>query len=82
MVNRFYKKQIQHFEPCAGTVIGTGGKVIGAIVGRGYVQVLGYSMPVYYGSDLPNSMFSVGVFVSVSKFGLKITCASFGILEN
>jgi len=31
-------------------------------VGMGYVQVLGYLMPVYYGPDLPKSVFSVGVF--------------------
>lgn len=33
-VNRFQRKQIPFFEPCAGTVIGAGGKIIGAIVGR------------------------------------------------
>ena len=41
VVNRFYRKQIQNFQPCAGTVIGAGGKIVGAIVGMGYVHVLG-----------------------------------------
>jgi hypothetical protein len=70
VVNRFYRKQIQNFQPCAGTVIGAGGKIVGAIVGMGYVQVLGYSMPVYYGPDLPKSVFSVGVFAR--DFGFEI----------
>ena len=80
MVNRFYRKQIQKFQPCAGTVIGAGGKIVGAIVGMGYVQVLGYSMPVYHG---PRAC-SVLVFspeISVSRYGSKIIYASYGFQE-
>jgi len=70
VVNRFYRKQIQNFQPCDGTVIGAGGKIVGAIVGVGYIQVLGYLMPVYYGPELPKSVFSIGVFAR--DFGFEI----------
>ena len=70
VANRFYKKQIQYFDRCAGTVNWAGGKIIGAIVGMGYLQVLGYSMPVYYGPDLAKSVFSVRGFAK--DFGFEI----------
>ena len=36
----------------------------------GYLQVLGYSMPVYYGPDLAKSVFSVRGFAK--DFGFEI----------
>jgi len=51
IVNRYYHKLIRDFQPCEGNVIGAGGKVLGAIVGRGYIDVLGVLMPVYYGPN-------------------------------
>ena len=62
VVNRFQRKLIRNFRPCQGNVIGAGGRIVGAIVGEGTIKVLGQEMPVYYGPDLPKSVFSIGVF--------------------
>jgi len=62
VVNRFQRKLIRNFQPCDGNVIGAGGRIVGAIVGVGTIVVLGQEMPVYYGPDLPKSVFSIGVF--------------------
>ena len=62
VVSRFHRKFIRNFRPCEGNVIGAGGRIVGAIVGEGKIIVLGQEMPVYYGSDRPKSMFSIGVF--------------------
>ena len=70
IVNRCYHKLIRDFQPCEGNVIGAGGKVLGAIVGRGYIDVLGVVMPVYYGPNLPKSVFSIGIFTR--DFGFEV----------
>jgi len=62
VVNRFQRKLIRNFQPCDGNVIGAGGRIVGAIVGVGTIVVLGQEMPVYYGPNLPKSVFSIGVF--------------------
>ena len=62
VVNRFQRKLIRNFQPCDGNVIGAGGRIVGAIVGVGTIVALGQEMPVYYGPDLPKSVFSIGVF--------------------
>jgi hypothetical protein len=62
VVNRFQRKLVRNFQPCQGNVIGAGGRIVGAIVGEGTIKVLGQEMPVYYGPDLPKSVFSIGVF--------------------
>ena len=62
VVNRFQRKLIRNFQPCDGNVIGAGGRIVGAIVGVGTIVVLGQEMPVYYGPDLPKSVFSISVF--------------------
>ena len=62
VINRFQKKLIKNFRSCQGNVVGAGGRIVGAIVGDGTVTVLGQEMPVYYGPDLPKSVFSIGVF--------------------
>ena len=82
IVNRYYHKLIRDFQTCEGNVIGAGGKVLGAIVGRGYIDVLGVLMPVYYGPNLPKSVFSIGIFTRDFgfKYGLKTICVSYGSL--
>ena len=62
VLNRFQRKLIRNFQPCDGNIIGAGGRIVGAIVGVGTIVVLGQEMPVYYGPDLPKSVFSIGVF--------------------
>jgi len=62
VLNRFQRKLIRNFRPCQGNVVGAGGRIVGAIVGEGTITVLGQEMPVYYGPDLPKSVFSIGVF--------------------
>ena len=54
----------------SGNVIGAGGRIIGAIVGEGAITVLGQEIPVYYGPDLPKSVFSIGVFTR--DFGFEV----------
>ena len=70
IVNRYYHKLIRDFQPCEGNIIGAGGKVLGAIVGRGYIDVLGVPMPLYYGPNLPKSVFSIGIFTR--DFGFEV----------
>ena len=70
IVNRYYHKLIRDFQPCEGNVIGAGCKVLGAIVGHGYIDVLGVLMPVYYGPNLHKSVFSIGIFTR--DFGFEV----------
>jgi hypothetical protein len=70
IVNQYYHDLIRDFRPCKGNVIGAGGKVLDAIVGRGYIDVLGVLMPVYYGPNLPKSVFSIGIFTR--DFGFEV----------
>ena len=68
VVNRFQRKLVIKFRSCHGNNIGAGYRVVGAIVGEGTIKVFksnkieGQEMPVYYGPDLLNSVFSIGVF--------------------
>ena len=70
IVNRFQRKLVRNFRHCEGNVIGAGGRILGAIVAVGTIVVLGQKMPVYYGPDLPKSVFSIGVFTR--DFGFEV----------
>ena len=61
VANRFQRKLIRKFRQ--GNVIGAGGRVVGVIGGEDTIVALGQKMPVYYGPDLPKSVFSIVTLV-------------------
>ena len=68
VANKYMRHLIQDNWPCDGNIVGAGGRIIGAIVGKGLLRVLGIRMIVYYGPNMPKSVFSVGVFTGDHRF--------------
>ena len=67
VVSKYMRHLIQGYESCDGNIVGAGGRIIDAIVGKGLLSFR-HSDDCVLWSNMPKSVFSVGVFTGDHRF--------------